>query len=115
MFLWTAPPTAYLDSDTVTVVAGDDLIIEVPFDGFPIPNVSWVINGHQITDEDEGVFTEVTRDNIAVLTIPSIAQDDAGTFVIRLTNELGRDAKAMNVIVLGKVLLNFYLYFRLRC
>ncbi|XP_014667689.1 PREDICTED: twitchin-like isoform X2 [Priapulus caudatus] len=96
-----APPAAYIDNDTVTVEAGDDLVIEVPFDGFPIPEISWIINGHMVTAEDEGVITEITPDNVAVLSIPRVQKDDGGVFQIRLKNDLGRDQKSINVIVLG--------------
>uniref|UniRef100_A0A8C4QBK0 Myosin binding protein C3 n=1 Tax=Eptatretus burgeri TaxID=7764 RepID=A0A8C4QBK0_EPTBU len=90
------PPKIHLDchgkqsENSITVVAGNKLRLNVPITGEPPPTVIWS-KGEQVLSDTEGrVFLENQKDSSA-LTIEGAERDDEATYKICVQNPSGED------------------------
>lgn len=97
------PPKAHLDSlnfpdNTVTIVAGNKLRLEVPISGEPAPRVVWMKGERVILDSGARVRAETFSDH-TILTIDVTEREDTGNYKIVLQNEAGEDTAGIKVKV----------------
>uniref|UniRef100_A0A8C3R4Q5 Titin n=1 Tax=Cyanoderma ruficeps TaxID=181631 RepID=A0A8C3R4Q5_9PASS len=94
------PPAFKLLFTTFSVLAGEDLKVDVPFVGRPKPAVSW--------HKDNVALKQTTRvnaessENNTVLTIKEACREDVGSYLVKLTNSAGEATETLNIVVLDK-------------
>uniref|UniRef100_A0ACB8FN88 Myosin-binding protein C, slow-type n=1 Tax=Sphaerodactylus townsendi TaxID=933632 RepID=A0ACB8FN88_9SAUR len=96
------PPKIHLDgigdNNTVTVVAGTKLRLEIPISGEPAPKVMWSRGDKWLMDSGSRIRAENYPDS-SCLVIDSAERDDSGTYRIMLKNEAGEDTAHINIKV----------------
>ncbi|XP_063073738.1 myosin-binding protein C, slow-type isoform X3 [Engraulis encrasicolus] len=97
------PPRVHLDAlnapdNTITIVAGNKLRIEVPTSGEPAPRVVWMKGERVILDSGNRVRAETFADHTS-LTIDVTEREDTGNYKIVLQNEAGEDTGSVKVKV----------------
>ncbi|KAM9705430.1 myosin-binding protein C, slow-type isoform 6-T6 [Menidia menidia] len=97
------PPRVHLESlnfpdNTVTVVAGNKLRLEVPISGEPAPRVVWMKGERVILDSGHRVRAETHGDQTS-LTIEVTEREDTGNYKIVLQNEAGEATAAIKIKV----------------
>ncbi|XP_077195901.1 myosin-binding protein C, slow-type isoform X7 [Paroedura picta] len=96
------PPKIHLDglgeNNTVTVVAGTKLRLEIPISGEPAPKVMWSRGDKWLMDSASRIRAENYPDS-SCLVIDSAERDDSGTYRIMLKNEAGEDTAHINIKV----------------
>lgn len=85
--------------DTLILKAGQSTAIEVPFSGFPQPDVKWSFNDAKLPDAKR-IKTE-TIIGMSALTMAKVIRKDSGNYKITVTNEHGQCSFTVKVIVLG--------------
>uniref|UniRef100_A0A8C0EM96 Titin n=1 Tax=Bubo bubo TaxID=30461 RepID=A0A8C0EM96_BUBBB len=94
------PPAFKLLFTTFSVLAGEDLKVDVPFVGRPKPAVFW--------HKDDVALKQTTRvnaessENNTVLTIKEACREDVGSYLVKLTNSAGEATETLNIVVLDK-------------
>uniref|UniRef100_A0A8B9BRT8 Myosin-binding protein C, slow-type n=1 Tax=Anser brachyrhynchus TaxID=132585 RepID=A0A8B9BRT8_9AVES len=93
------PPKLHLDglgeNNTVTVVAGSKLRLEIPITGEPTPKVMWS-KGDKVYS---GRIRAETYPDSSCLVIDTAEREDSGPFRITLKNEAGEDTALINIKV----------------
>uniref|UniRef100_A0A3Q0QVI9 Titin n=1 Tax=Amphilophus citrinellus TaxID=61819 RepID=A0A3Q0QVI9_AMPCI len=79
-------PTFKLLFSTFSVLAGDDLKIDVPYAAYPKATAAWLKDG-VVLKETTRVNAEATDKNL-LLVIKEACRDDVGTYTVKLTNTL---------------------------
>ncbi|KAJ8381939.1 hypothetical protein SKAU_G00027170 [Synaphobranchus kaupii] len=97
------PPKVHLDSlnfpdNTVTIVAGNKLRLEIPISGEPAPRVVWMKGERVIMETGSRVRAETFSDHTS-LTIDVTEREDTGNYKIVLQNEAGEDTASIKVKV----------------
>ncbi|MBN3303680.1 MYPC1 protein, partial [Amia calva] len=97
------PPKIHLDSlnfpeNTVTVIAGNKLRLEVPISGEPTPRVVWMKGERVIMDTGSRVRAESFPDH-STFTIDIAEREDNGNYKIMLQNEAGEDSAQIRIKV----------------
>uniref|UniRef100_A0A3Q0QSD0 Titin n=1 Tax=Amphilophus citrinellus TaxID=61819 RepID=A0A3Q0QSD0_AMPCI len=93
-------PTFKLLFSTFSVLAGDDLKIDVPYAAYPKATAAWLKDG-VVLKETTRVNAEATDKNL-LLVIKEACRDDVGTYTVKLTNTAGEASTDISVIVLDK-------------
>uniref|UniRef100_A0A4W5MTY7 Myosin-binding protein C, slow-type n=1 Tax=Hucho hucho TaxID=62062 RepID=A0A4W5MTY7_9TELE len=99
----TDPPRVHLESlnfpdNTVTIVAGNKLRVEIPISGEPAPRVVWMKGERVILDSGHRVRAETFSDHTS-LTIDIAEKEDTGNYKIVLQNEAGEATASVKVKV----------------
>ncbi|XP_031614133.1 myosin-binding protein C, slow-type isoform X4 [Oreochromis aureus] len=97
------PPRVHLDSlnfpdNTVTVVAGNKLRLEIPISGEPAPRVVWMKGERVILESGHRVHAETYSDHTS-LTIEVTEREDTGNYKIVLQNEAGEATASVKIKV----------------
>ncbi|XP_056311649.1 myosin-binding protein C, slow-type isoform X6 [Danio aesculapii] len=97
------PPRVHLEAlnvqdNTVTIVAGNKLRLEIPISGEPAPRVVWMKGERVILDTGSRVRAETFADHTC-LTIDITEREDTGNYKIVLQNEAGEDTASVRVKV----------------
>ncbi|XP_056434848.1 myosin-binding protein C, slow-type isoform X6 [Gadus chalcogrammus] len=97
------PPRVHLDTlnfpdNTVTIVAGNKLRLEIPISGEPAPRVVWMKGERVILESGHRVHAETYGDHTS-LTIEVTEREDSGNYKIVLQNEAGEDTGSVKVKV----------------
>uniref|UniRef100_A0A4W5MBL2 Myosin-binding protein C, slow-type n=1 Tax=Hucho hucho TaxID=62062 RepID=A0A4W5MBL2_9TELE len=97
------PPRVHLESlnfpdNTVTIVAGNKLRVEIPISGEPAPRVVWMKGERVILDSGHRVRAETFPDHTS-LTIDIAEKEDTGNYKIVLQNEAGEAGACVKVKV----------------
>ncbi|KAL3977218.1 KRAB domain-containing zinc finger protein [Sarotherodon galilaeus] len=97
------PPRVHLDSlnfpdNTVTVVAGNKLRLEIPISGEPAPRVVWMKGERVILETGHRVHAETYSDHTS-LTIEVTEREDTGNYKIVLQNEAGEATASVKIKV----------------
>ncbi|KAM9823942.1 myosin-binding protein C, slow-type [Neosynchiropus ocellatus] len=97
------PPRVHLESlnfpdNTVTIVAGNKLRLEIPISGEPAPRVVWMKGERVILDSGHRVRAETYGDQTS-LTIDVTERDDTGNYKIVLQNEAGEASASVKIKV----------------
>ncbi len=83
--------------DVAVFEKGEDIVLKIPFSGFPKPKVKWTRDTEEITD---GLNYQVEiGDRHAFLTIKKSEKKDDGPYRLTLENELGTDSCVIKVQV----------------
>ncbi|KAM6895469.1 myosin-binding protein C, slow-type isoform 1-T1 [Xenentodon cancila] len=97
------PPRVHLESlnfpdNTVTIVAGNKLRLEIPISGEPAPRVVWMKGERVILDSGQRVRAETYGDQTS-LTIEVTEREDTGNYKIVLQNEAGEATASIKIKV----------------
>ncbi|XP_053541464.1 LOW QUALITY PROTEIN: myosin-binding protein C, slow-type [Ictalurus punctatus] len=97
------PPKVHLDAlnapdNTITIVAGNKLRLEIPISGEPIPRVVWMKGERVILETGNRVHAETFSDHTS-LTIEVTEREDSGNYKIVLQNEAGEDTGSVKIKV----------------
>ncbi|XP_051544625.1 myosin-binding protein C, slow-type isoform X7 [Myxocyprinus asiaticus] len=97
------PPKVHLEAlnvqdNTVMIVAGNKLRLEIPISGEPAPRVVWMKGERVILDTGSRVRAETFADHTC-LTIDVTEREDTGNYKIVLQNEAGEDTASIKVKV----------------
>ncbi|XP_075692884.1 myosin-binding protein C, cardiac-type [Rhinoderma darwinii] len=98
------PPKIKLDcmsgnADTIIVVAGNKLRLDVPISGDPAPSVIWSKGDKIISESDGRVHVESHPDH-CVFIIEGAEKLDEGSYTVLVKNEAGEDKATINVKVI---------------
>lgn len=86
----------------ITVRAGEDFSIHVPYTGFPKPTSTWTKDDEEIKiDEDMRIHEKLTDDYCAMI-VTNSKRSDTGPYKLRLQNSSGFDSVNVNVRVLDR-------------
>ncbi|XP_051928324.1 myosin-binding protein C, fast-type-like [Hippocampus zosterae] len=99
------PPKIHLDTtgnmvsrNTIILVAGNKLRLDVPITGEPAPRVVWSKGGQPITETSGRVRVE-SRKDLSCFIIEGAEREDEGNYTIVVTNPAGEDKAVLNVKV----------------
>uniref|UniRef100_A0A8C3H6I3 Titin n=1 Tax=Chrysemys picta bellii TaxID=8478 RepID=A0A8C3H6I3_CHRPI len=90
------PPAFKLLFTTFSVLAGEDLKVDVPFVGRPKPAVLWH-KDHVPLKQTTRVNAE-SSENSTLLTIKEACKDDVGPYLVKLTNSAGEATETLNIV-----------------
>uniref|UniRef100_A0A803YD93 Titin n=1 Tax=Meleagris gallopavo TaxID=9103 RepID=A0A803YD93_MELGA len=93
-------PSAELLFNTFTVKAGDDLKIDVPFRGRPLPSISWKKDGNPLK-ETTRVNVQTSKTSTS-LSIKEASHEDVGHYELHLSNSAGSTTASLTVVVLDR-------------
>jgi len=100
---WTAgPPSIRVPprfQDTAIFEKGEDLVIKIPFTGFPKPSVKWMRGDNEIKNSDK--YKVEVGERHAILTIRNSDRMDDGPYRLELDNDLGTDSAIIKIAVNG--------------
>lgn len=85
----------------ITVRAGEDFSIHVPYVGFPKPTASWFANDKVLDESDNRVFPQLA-DDFASIIVKNSKRTDSGQYRLQLKNPSGFDTATINVRVLDR-------------
>lgn len=80
--------TAYFDK-------GENVVIKIPFTGYPKPRMHWQKEGFEI--DSGGHYKVETHERHAILTILDGSQMDSGSYRLTAENELGTDTALISI------------------
>lgn len=98
------PPKINLDcmgraADTIVVVAGNKLRLDVPISGDPAPTVVWT-KGNKLISETEGRIRVETFKDHCIFTIEGTEKHDEGVYSVVVKNPAGEDKADITVKVI---------------
>uniref|UniRef100_A0A3Q3VLS7 Myosin-binding protein C, fast-type n=1 Tax=Mola mola TaxID=94237 RepID=A0A3Q3VLS7_MOLML len=103
------PPKIHLDTtgnmvsqNTIIVVAGNKLRLDVEITGEPAPTVVWTKGDQLITTSDGRVRVE-SRKDLSCFVIEGAEREDEGSYTICVTNPAGEDKAVFTMIFLNHV------------
>lgn len=85
----------------ITVRAGEDFSIHVPYVGFPKPTATWFANDTILDDSDSRIHQQLA-DDYASFVVKNSKRSDAGQYRLQLKNPSGFDTATLNVRVLDR-------------
>ncbi|ERL85176.1 hypothetical protein D910_02598 [Dendroctonus ponderosae] len=85
----------------ITVRAGEDFSIHVPYIGFPKPTASWFANDKILDESDSRVFPQLADDYASII-VKNSKRSDTGQYRLQLKNPSGFDTATINVRVLDR-------------
>ncbi|CAH1969101.1 unnamed protein product [Acanthoscelides obtectus] len=85
----------------ITVRAGEDFSIHVPYVGFPQPTASWFANDKILDESDNRVFPQLAPDYASII-VKNSKRSDTGQYRLQLKNPSGFDTATINVRVLDR-------------
>lgn len=85
----------------ITVRAGEDFCIHVPYIGFPKPTATWLANDVAKDESDSRVHCQLA-DDYASLVVKNSKRSDQGQYRLQLRNSAGFDTATVNVKVLDR-------------
>ncbi|XP_053218731.1 myosin-binding protein C, fast-type isoform X1 [Podarcis raffonei] len=98
------PPKIHLDcsgktnENTLVVVAGNKLRLDVSITGEPAPVATWM-RGTEVFAEKEGRVRIEERNELSSFVIESAERSDEGSYTIKVTNPVGEDIATLNIKV----------------
>ncbi|XP_025833492.1 twitchin isoform X4 [Agrilus planipennis] len=85
----------------ITVRAGEDFSIHVPYVGFPKPTATWFANDKILDESDTRVFPQLADDYASII-VKNSKRSDTGQYRLQLKNPSGFDTATLNVRVLDR-------------
>nr|XP_006133509.1 immunoglobulin superfamily member 22 isoform X2 [Pelodiscus sinensis]XP_006133510.1 immunoglobulin superfamily member 22 isoform X2 [Pelodiscus sinensis]XP_014434234.1 immunoglobulin superfamily member 22 isoform X2 [Pelodiscus sinensis] len=89
-----------LTAHPVTVKAGHTANIKIPFKGKPLPKITWLKDGIELTEEEKVVMEKAS--DSASLTIKKCVRDDSGNITLKLKNDCGSAVVNLYLNVIDK-------------
>jgi hypothetical protein len=99
----SGPPKANVPprfQDTAIFEKGEDVVIKIPFSGFPKPSAKWFRNEQEVKNNDK--YKVEIGERHAILTIKNADRTDDGPYRLQLENDLGTDSAIIKIAVNGK-------------
>uniref|UniRef100_A0A8C3MKA1 Uncharacterized protein n=1 Tax=Geospiza parvula TaxID=87175 RepID=A0A8C3MKA1_GEOPR len=93
-------PSVELLFNTFTVKAGDDLKIDIPFRGRPLPTVIWKKDGNPLKQTTR--VNVQTSKTLTSLSIKEATNEDLGQYELHLSNTAGTTTASLTVVVLDR-------------
>jgi hypothetical protein len=84
----------------MTVMAGEEFTITVPFLGSPLPKVTWTVNAEEVFSDDRIKYH--TQSGSTNFTNKCARRTDTGKYTIQLVNSEGSDTASCRVLVVDK-------------
>ncbi|XP_070200689.1 twitchin-like isoform X4 [Littorina saxatilis] len=84
----------------ITVKAGQEFQIPIPFTGVPKPTAKWELNGNDL-EVSPRVSSKLDADKV-ILAVAKAKREDTGKYTITLKNDSGTETGRVNVNVLDK-------------
>lgn len=84
----------------ITVLAGEEFKISVPFIGTPLPKIGWTVNAEEMFPDDRIKFD--TERGTTTFTNKCARRSDTGKYTIQLVNSEGSDTASCKVLVVDK-------------
>ncbi|XP_059156398.1 twitchin-like isoform X4 [Physella acuta] len=81
----------------IFVKKGENIEVNIPFDGAPVPRALWSKDGKHI---DEGNLDTLTEPKNTKLRIPAAQRSDTGQYELTLTNDAGEDKVPVKITVM---------------
>lgn len=92
---WTAQHTV------IWVKRGQqDVVIEVPFSGYPTPKADWLFKGKTVRKTKKTSYT--ISEASAQLTLKLVEENEAGQYTCKLSNEVGEVSVDVTIKLIGK-------------
>nr|XP_040219909.2 twitchin isoform X7 [Anopheles coluzzii] len=85
----------------ITVRAGEDFNIHVPYTAFPKPVATWFVNEELLDDRDKRFHTQLTEEAASIVVVKSV-RADTKQYRLMLKNPSGYDIATCNVKVLDR-------------
>ena len=89
----------------VVVIAGDRVKFDLPFQGIPVPDVIWTLNGDEenplATSPDKNMIITVTETSTKLI-INNVAKKHKGVFQCTVSNSAGTDSAKGEIKVLDR-------------
>nr|XP_014343834.1 PREDICTED: myosin-binding protein C, cardiac-type [Latimeria chalumnae] len=97
------PPKIHLDCmsrslDTIIVVAGNKLRLDVPISGDPAPTVTWAKVNKMLTETEGRIHVESSKEH-SVFTIEGAERADEGVYTVVVQNPAGQDKADITIKV----------------
>ncbi|KAK7065507.1 Immunoglobulin like [Halocaridina rubra] len=86
----------------ITVRAGEDFSIHVPYVGFPKPTSTWYRDDEEMSIEADPRIHEKLTDDYCAMIVTNSKRTDTGPYKLRLQNPSGFDSVTVNVRVLDR-------------
>ncbi|KAI4788997.1 hypothetical protein KUCAC02_035499, partial [Chaenocephalus aceratus] len=83
----------------LAVRVGQNIHIELPFKGKPLPSISWLKDNQPLKESDKVRFR--TTDNKTAVTVRGVKKENAGQYTLCLDNRTVKNYFDINVITLG--------------
>ncbi|KAK6485023.1 titin-like [Huso huso] len=94
-----APRIEALPED-ISIEKGKVLTVACAFSGEPVPDIEWSHGGKTLSSEEKsGRFHVETTEDLTTLIITSVKENDAGQYILKLSNELGSDSATVNISI----------------
>ncbi|MEQ2279002.1 hypothetical protein AMECASPLE_004985 [Ameca splendens] len=93
-------PKLQLTFSTFTVKNGEDLKVEIPVVGHPVPKTEWRKEGQAIKETSR--LEILNKASLTVLHIRHAVREHSGQYSVTASNSAGKDTTDINVIVLEK-------------
>ena len=87
-------------ADAAIFEKGEDIVLKIPFTGFPKPTIKWIRDSDELTNG--GRYKIDVGDRHAFLTIKKADKADDGPYRLTLENDLGSDSAVIKVQVNGE-------------
>ena len=85
--------------DTAVFEKGEEIVIKIPFTGFPKPSVKWMRGDNELKTGDK--YKVEVGERHAILTIRNTDRMDDGPYRLELDNDLGTDSAIIKLAVNG--------------
>ena len=107
---------ARIDPTSTSVEIGNSVIMTCKVYGFPEPQVSWLKNGQEISNNSRYNTSDVYGNGsnliwFSDLQIGTIRRDDTASYSCFLKNAAGTDIDSASLVVLGNVGFYNFMYF----
>lgn len=93
--------TSDLSIRDMTVIAGEEFTITVPFIGIPIPKPIWFVNSDEVFT-DARIKFETSATETIFRNKCAKRSTDSGSYTIQLINTEGSDSASCKVLVVGE-------------
>lgn len=91
-------PQLIIEHKETSASIGTTAMIELQYKGYPKPNIEWKHDGEVIEAGSKYKFLHEDAESMS-LVIKSVTAEDAGFYSVSAVNELGEDAKVINLQV----------------
>ena len=99
----SVPPSLKNDSEPEAekrVKKGESFVIEVPFNAFPRPKVTWTLDNQPIKDKRN--FKVDLIDGMTSVSVSKVQPQDEGKLCVVIENDHGKCTQTTKIIVVGK-------------
>lgn len=79
---------------------GQSFVVEVPFNAFPRPKVTWTMDDKPISSKRN--FKVDLIDGMTSVTVSKVQPQDAGKLCVVIENDHGKCTQSTKIIVIGK-------------